>query len=276
MALDFYGATKKPQAPIKASDTSKGQMVGYLTTGQLNDPQWGFGTSFQAAAKQGGIQALKDSFSDQNADDAAAQGQLRDYYTQSLGGLGKLGDMRGTALDTQMQTGLGNLLQQYKNTNAGTGRIGTSQYGRGQGDITQRLASEYTKGLADLSGQQLQNAGMIGQGLGSINQQGLQERAFQNKQANDLAGYYAQQQNMDLGRDSGINALKQQEAAANQAFWGSIIGAAGQAGGAMLGKPPTPGGGGGGTGTVGTGMSNSGYNGANYYLAGPNDWMGQP
>ncbi len=222
MALNFYGSTQK-QAPIKPAERSSGQMVGGLTTGQLNDPQWGFGTSFQANARQAGIMALKDSMSGQNEGDAAAQGEMRDYYRDSLGGLGKLGDLRGSALDTSMQRGLGNLLQQYKNTNAGTGRIGSSQYGRGQGDIVGRVASEYTKGLADLSGQQLQNAGQIGQGLGAISQQGLQERAFQNKQANDLANLYAQQQALDSGRDQGINALKAQQDQANQQFWASII-----------------------------------------------------
>lgn len=228
MALDFYNTAKK-QAPRAPSERSSGQMIGGLTTGQINDPQWGFGTSFQANARQGGIMALKDSMSGQNADDAAGQGELRDYYRQSIGGLGKLGDMRGTALDTSMQQGLSNLLQQYKNTNAGTGRIGSSQYGRGQGDITQRVASEYTKGLADLSGQQLQNAGQIGQGLQSIYSQDLQERAFQNKQANDLANYYTGQQSLDLGRDQGIADLKQKQAAADQAFWGSIFNSVGNA-----------------------------------------------
>lgn len=234
MALDFYQANKV--TPRQNTGIQQGK-TGYLTNDQLLDPSLGFGSTYQAAARQAGTNALQGAMSQANPEDLAAQKGLRDYYTQSLQGLGRLGDLRGTALDTQMQTGLGNLLQQYKNQNAGTGRIGSSQYGRGQGDITQRIASEYSKGLADLSGQQLQNAGQIGQGLGSIYGQDLQERAFQQQQAQNYANYLAQQQGIDANRDQGLAQLKQQQDAANQAFWGNVIQAGATIGGAAIAGP---------------------------------------
>jgi hypothetical protein len=237
MALNFYGSTPSTPASRQPGSTMTGGKVAQLTTSQLNDPQWGFGTSFQGAARQAGTEALQGSMSGQDPANAAAQAQMRDYYTGALGGLGKLGDLRGSNLDTQMQGGLSNLLQNYKSQAAGTGRIGSSQYGRGQGDIASRIAGEYTKGLSDLSGQQLQNAGMIGGGLNQINASDLAERGFQNKQANDYANYLSQQQGIDAGRESGLAQIKQQQDAANNAFWGQVVQAGAMVGGTMLAGP---------------------------------------
>lgn len=242
MAINYY--QNPTQQPRQASQSLTNKNVGSLDTTQILNPQFGSGYTFQQNAKKAGLDALKDSFSGQNPGDAAAQGQMRDYYQGALGDLGRLGDMRGTQLDTQMQRGLGNLLQQYKNSNAGTGRIGSSQYGRGQGDITARIAEEYTKGLSDLSAQQLSNAGQIGAGLAGIAGQDMQERAFQNQQASSLADWLAQQQSMDMGRDRGLAEMAAQDKASKQQLWGQAIsglmGAAGSMYGAgMLGGAPS-------------------------------------
>lgn len=188
----------------KASDDS----IGQLYKGQILDDMWNTGQTGSAARQLGQVEALKGAMSQANPADIAAQTQMRDYYTNALGGLGNLGDMRGTALDTQMQRGMGNLLQTYKNQHAGSGLGNSSQFGRGQGDIASRMSEEYTKGLNDLSGQQLQNAGMIQNGLGNLLNQDVNER---NLQFNQAQGY----SNL-LGSQIGQDQARQGQLAGNQ------------------------------------------------------------
>lgn len=210
---------QQPRAP-----TSGYGKFGGLTTDQLRDPETGFGVTFQANAKKAGIEGLKGAQTTENPDDAAAQGELRDYYRQSLGGLGQLGDRRGTAYDTSAQRGLNNMLQQYQRSNAGTGRLGMPQGNRAQSDITQKLAEEYTKGVNDLQGQTLGQAGQIQNGLNGVYNQDLQERNFQNQQAAKLSDYILQQQQLDQSRDIGMEAANQARSAQNSSMWGDTLG----------------------------------------------------
>jgi hypothetical protein len=221
-APSFYG-----------NEQMKKKGLGNLDSTQLLNPQLGQGETFRANARQEGFNTLKGAYSEANPADMEAAGGLRDYYKQATGQLGQLGNLRGTALDTQMQGGLRNLLQQYKNVNAGTGRIGSAQYGRGQGDITARIASEYAKGMSDLSGQQLQNAGQIGAGLGDIYRQDLAERSFQNQQAGGLADWLSQQSSGDLSRDQGLAEIAAQKRANDP--WNQALNLGGSALGMYLG-----------------------------------------
>lgn len=214
MALNFYNqntaanGAKKPAAPVQQARQNQGGQdlwsYGHLNTSQLEDPELGFGPTFQAASRRAGIEGLRKAQTFQNADDAAAQGELRDFYRQSLGGLGEMGDRRGTAFDTQAQRGAQNLLGQYQRSRAGTGRIG----GRGEADIIQRLTEEYTKGVNDLGGQQLRDAGAIQGGLQGVVDTDMRERNFMQQQAKAQADFITQQQNLDNGREANLAASR--------------------------------------------------------------------
>lgn len=233
MALNYYtegnpaAQSARPKQKARTTDLGRLQM-GNLSIGQLGEG-YGTGVDFQVNARQGGIQALKDHFSSQNEEDAAAQGEIRDYYRNALSGLGQMGDRRGTAFDTNMQRGAQNLLGQFRRSQAGTGRTG----GRQEADILQRLSEEYTKGINDLSGQQLREAGAIQGGLQGVVDTDMRERAFQNQQAKTLADYYAQQQQLDLGREEQLASQRGGE----DNWMAAVLPAVGMGVGAAFGNP---------------------------------------
>lgn len=240
MGLRFYqpgvpqGAkTAKSTQQVRGANGLGDMKVGNLTTSQLLDPALGFGPTFQASARQGGIEALKNAVSTARPEDVEAQGAMRDYYREGLDQLGTMGDRRGTAFDTQMQRGLSNMLGQYKRSRAGSGAISSPQYDRGTGDIVSRLSEEYTKGVNDLSGQQLREAQAIGQGLQGVAGQDMQERQFQQQQAQGIANWLSGQMNTDSQREQFLAGQQGQD----DNWLGSLLPAIGTIGGAIAGGP---------------------------------------
>lgn len=207
----------------RASAPGSTHRVGNLTTDQLLDPSLGFGITFQASANKGAVEALKDSMSTENPADAAARDSLRNYYMGALGDLGNKQDMRMNALDSQSQRGLTNLLGNLKKENAGTGLINSRQYAGAQGDIIQRLASEYTKGVQDINNQGLQDANAISGGLGTIYNQDLQNRNTQFGQGQSLANLLLTMSGNAGARDQFLAQQQMQQDKNNQDFWGDII-----------------------------------------------------
>jgi hypothetical protein len=154
---------------------------------------------------------LQRAQSSANPDDIAAMDSVRGALDTQMANMNYGGDLRGSALDTQTQRGLKNLLSQYKAQNAGSGRIGSSQYGRGQGDVAARVAEEYTKGVNDLAGNQIDRIGKIQAGYNGLYGQDLQERSFQNNQAKSLVDLLETQMGNDQAREGKLLANKPPE-----------------------------------------------------------------
>lgn len=161
-----------------------GQGFGRINVQGLEDPAWGTGITFATNAKMEAINAAKRGMSTANPEDYQGMDELRNYYRNYLSDLpGQTAD-KISSFDTQSQRGLSNLLSQYKNSNAGTGRIGSRQYGGAQGDIMSRAASDYTTGLINARSAAIDQANKVGAGLSGVQNQDMQERQFQADQSN--------------------------------------------------------------------------------------------
>lgn len=233
--MQFYNQNPTPiqgkkSQPRASQNTGR---VGYLTTSQLSDPQWGFGTSFQAAAKQGSVEALQNAMSSANADDYAGMDETRDYLRNYLQNIPTM-ERRGMSnFDTQSQRGLSNLLAQHRAANAGTGNIGSRQYAGDQGNITSRAVYDYMQGLQAVQRQSLNDALAVEKGLGSLQNRDLQERSFQQQQAQALSDLLMKQMGYDMSREESLFAQRGPES-----NWvGDIMPAVGMAGGAIIGGP---------------------------------------
>jgi hypothetical protein len=208
--MEFYNPQnpKKPRTitgrttqPWETQNTGK---VGNLTTEQLADPMHGFGTTFQAAAKQGSVDALQKAMSGANPEDYAAMDQTRDYLSNYLSDLPTAERGRASTFDSQAQRGLSSLLSQYKAANAGTGRIGGRQYAGAQGDIMSRSNQDYLTGMQNVRQQSLADALNVGQGFSNIQGQDLKERGFQQQQAQGLSDLLMRQMGYDLSREGSM------------------------------------------------------------------------
>ncbi len=222
--------------PIQGRGITPGQnmntgQVGYLSSSQLSDPQWGFGPSFQAAAKQGSVEALQRAQSSANPEDYAAMDESRDWFRNRLADLPTMEKRGMSTFDTQSQRGLQNLLAQHRSANAGTGNLGSRQYAGAQGNITSRAITDYMQGLQNVQRGSLQDAIAINSGLGNIQGRDLQERGFQNQQAQALSDLLMQQAGIDLQRE-GMLPQKQ------ESNWvADIMPAVGMGAGAIIGGP---------------------------------------
>jgi hypothetical protein len=211
--------------------------VGYLDTEMLGSDQWGTGASFQGAARPAMIDALKGSFSNANPEDYAGMDEARNLFRQQLADVPTLENMGASTLDTRMQRGLSNLLSQHKSANAGSGRLGSRQFAGEAGDITSRLASEYSQGLINNRNAGVQQGLAINSGLANLQGRDLAERTFQNQQAQSLSGLLERMSGRDQQRESGLHQEQLAKEAADKAMWGQIISAGMMAGGAALGGP---------------------------------------
>lgn len=195
--MDFYNpaAVKNPIAtgaqPLSASAPSANGVpyslptgpnpnkVGYLDTEQLGSGQFGTGGSFQGAGRVGALQALYGTQSTANPADMNNLDSLRSYYSNALNDLpGQTADKVST-FDTQAQRGLKNMLSQYSNSQAGTGRLGSRQFSGAQGDITSKANSDYMTGLLNARSDAITQAGKIGSGMTGVQDENMKERQFQ-------------------------------------------------------------------------------------------------
>lgn len=210
MAINWYdpakprtttgaGARASYSAVPGAGDPNKKMMVGQLTTDQLLDPQWGFGVSFQAAAKKAQVEAMKNGMSSANPEDYAGMDELRDYYRGQLADLPGQTNNQISSFDTQSQRGLANLLNQYKTQNPNA--MGTRQFSGAQGDITSRATNDYMTGLMNAKTAGIGQANQIQNGLTGVQNQNFNERQFQFNQGKGLSDLYSSMVNQDQGRE---------------------------------------------------------------------------
>lgn len=220
-----------------------GNRLGNITMDMLGSEQWGRGESFQGGARMGVMDALNSAKSTANADDVANMDALRSYYASALKDLpGQTADHIST-YDTQAQRGLKNMLSQYTNAQAGTGRIGSRQFSGAQGDITSKANSDYMTALLNARSAAIGQAGQIQSGMHDTYNQDLQERQFQQDQAQRLSDQIIKLMNLDQGREAQLEserydkdktntAMKYQAASNERAyahdFWSNM-------GGSMMG-----------------------------------------
>jgi len=186
MALNWYqgqgNSTKKPSAtysPVQTTNTL-GTNSGY---------------EVYARNRAQGLDILQGGVQGPNEEDILANDAMRDYWTGAIGNLGNVSQNRQSQFDTQAQRGLANLLSQHKSSQAGTGLIGSRQASNQSGDITQRLAGEYARGVTANNQAELGSASQIQSGLGGVRNVDLQERGLKAQHAKTLADYFS-----DIGR----------------------------------------------------------------------------
>lgn len=223
MALNWYqgqgNSTKKPSAtysPVQTTNTL-GTNSGY---------------EVYARNRAQGLDVLQGGFQGPNEQDILANDALRDYWTGALGNLGNVSQNRQSQFDTQAQRGLANLLSQHKASQAGTGLIGSRQASNQAGDITQRLASEYARGVTANNQAELGSAAQIQSGLGGVRNVDLQERDIKFRQAKALQDYFS-----DIGRQE-LQREAMLESRPEETSWlQDIAPLVGTVGGALLGGP---------------------------------------
>lgn len=213
-----------------AGDPNKKMMVGQLTTDQLLDPQWGFGVSFQAAAKKAQVEAMKNGMSSANPEDFQGMDELRDYYRGQLADLPGQTNNQISSFDTQSQRGLANLLNQYKTQNPNA--MGTRQFSGAQGDITSRATNDYMTGLMNARSAGIGQANQIQNGLTGVQNQNFNERQFQFNQGKGLSDLYSNMVSQDQGRE---RMLAGQGGGGD--WMDAVLPAVGTIGGAIIGGP---------------------------------------
>lgn len=243
------GQQQKPQSPWAAP--SPGQegyglpkspifqsKVGVLEPEQYSDANLGTGITAATNANAGGIMALQKAASGPNQLDVNSQNAMRQVLMQRLGSLEGGTNAQKGELDTQLQRGAQNQADVLRRSMAGGGAYGSGNFSRAIGDIGGHTANARAQGLLGIENNTNAQLGQIGAGLQSVGQQGLQQGAFQNQQANQYAQLLQQIANQQLGRDTSIagNELAKQKMTMD--MWGQIIGGATGIGAAAAGKPP--------------------------------------
>lgn len=186
-----YPAAPTPNSPVPGSNFSSGtglnqQKLGNIDFQQAGTGQWGTGASFQGAGRTGILEAATKGMSGANPEDYAGMDELRSYYRNQLGDLPGQTANKISSFDTQSQRGMKNLMNQYTNSQAGTGRIGSRQYSGAQGDIYSKGITDYMGGLSNARTNALTQAGQISSGLKGVQDQNMNERQFQMAQSQSL------------------------------------------------------------------------------------------
>lgn len=210
-AVQSYSAPgSTPAATATPGSSNLGaQKVGYLDTQQVGTGQWGTGQSFQGAGRQGILEAMQGAMSKANPADYANMDSLRSYYASQLADLPGQTGKNVSSFDTSSQRGLSNLLGQYRNSQAGTGNMGSRQYAGAQGDIYSKAATDYNTGLINARNQALNQAGTIQKGMSGVQNQDLQERQFQVSQAQSLSDQIYKLMGLDQGYQSMQEGIRQ-------------------------------------------------------------------
>lgn len=220
--MDFYNpmvarpnsSAAAPAAPAtQPAGVPNRYKLGYLDTEQLGQGQWGTGESFQGAGRVGALNALYDTQSQANPGDLQNLDALRSYYASALNDLPGNTANQISTFDTQAQRGLKNLLSQYANSQAGTGRMGSRQYAGAQGDIASRAASDYYTGLINARSNAIDQANKIQSGMTGVEDTNLAERKFQADQGQRVSDLIYKLMAMDKGSpDIGAQRAAQDKA----------------------------------------------------------------
>jgi hypothetical protein len=223
MALNWYqGQGNTTQKPSKTYNQVSGPGL----------PGHASGWDMYQTTRNLGVDALQQGFTGPNEQDIVANDALRDYWTGALGNLGNVSQNRQSQFDTQAQRGLSNLLSQHKSSQAGTGLIGSRQASNQAGDITQRLAGEYARGVTANNQAELGSASQIQSGLGGVRNVDLQERDIQRKNAQSLSDYYTNIGRAELGWQQHTDSQPEKTS-----WLQDIAPLLGTVGGALLGGP---------------------------------------
>lgn len=251
MTAKPINTTAQPVSTPPGSSSVGNQSLGYLDDQQVGTGQWGTGQSFQGAGRQGILQAMQGAQSKANPADYANMDALRSYYSQQLSDLPGNTQNNISSFDTQSQRGLSNLMSQYKNSQAGTGNLGSRQYAGAQGDIYSRSASDYATGLINARNQAIGQARQIQGGMSGVQNQDLQERQFQMQQANALSDQIYKLMGLDQGYQGMQEGIRQYN---QQMEWAKIQKLT-NPGGLMAGSSGVGASGGGGSGSSSSGSA---------------------
>lgn len=235
------------------------QRLGNIDFQQAGTGQWGTGESFQGAGRTAILEAITKGMSSANPEDYAGMDELRNYYRNQLADLpGQTAD-RISSYDTQSQRGIKNLMSQYTNANAGTGRIGSRQFAGAQGDILSKAIGDYNTGLLNARDRALTQAGQISGGLGDVQSRNMAERQFQADSSQRLSDMIYKLMALDSGRpDVGAQRAAEDRANTNKMIQTgatiggmALFGPAGGAGAGAISGAALP--------TSTSGAGNSGY-----------------
>lgn len=175
------------------------QRLGNIDFQQAGTGQWGTGASFQGAGRQGILEEMTKGMSAANPEDYAGMDELRNYYRNQLSDLpGQTAD-KISSYDTQSQRGMKNLMSQYTNSQAGTGRIGSRQYAGAQGDILSKAMSDYNAGLLNARTNAIGQANQIQSGLSGVQNQNMNERQFQADSSQRMSDMIYKLMSLDKG-----------------------------------------------------------------------------
>lgn len=211
--------------PGQMSSNQK-RSFGYLNEiSGLGDAAWGTGQTFQSNALVAALNAMKFGMSTANPEDYAGMDEMRQYYRDQAADLPNDQRAGRSSLDTNAQRGIANMMQQYKNANAGRGTLGSRQYAGGAGDIVSRGNSDYINALIANRSDAIDQAGKINAGLNNLQGRDLLERQFQFQQGKDYAGQINNQQAMDMQRQGSLGELQAQQEADDKGLIGNLVGA---------------------------------------------------
>lgn len=216
--MDYYNPmARKPSSGVKYSTAVPGadqnnasnsmssgyglnqQKLGNIDFQQAGTGQWGTGESFQGAGRTAILEEMAKGMSGANPEDYGGMDELRSYYRNQLADLpGQTAD-KISSFDTQSQRGMKNLMSQYTNSQAGTGRIGSRQYSGAQGDIYSRGITDYMNGLSNARTSALDQAGKISGGLGDVQSRNMSERQFQADSSQRMSDMIYRLMQMDRG-----------------------------------------------------------------------------
>jgi hypothetical protein len=190
---------------------------------------------FQLPTREAARMAIQGSMSNQNPEDAAANDAIRSAFGERLQALQGNQAQQKSQMESDLAQGFQNQAAELRRQSGGTGTYGSSTYGSQVGDLAGQYQNARAKALIDLQNNGLSQLQGVQQGLGDVYGQNLGERQFQLGQGQALANLLTTQVGQDQARESGLMQKDLAEQAQRNALIESIMGTAGQAGGAYLG-----------------------------------------
>lgn len=215
-ALEWQSKIPDAQTGIAGRNTQAGQN----TAGQSDlsayrsiqgNPNASTGMDFITQSRKQGLGALINAQSTANSEDYAGMDEMRNYYRNQLADLPGQNAASVSSTDSAAQYGLKNLLKQHQNMNAGRGTMGSRQYAGAQGDITSRAGQDYVNALIQTKAAGIDQANKIESGMGNLQTRDLQERQFQQSQAESIANLIAKYMDQDYAREARVDLESQSD-----------------------------------------------------------------
>lgn len=207
-------ASAAPAAPATAP-AWQNQLSSYNSLTN-NSPGFASAQDFQYASRQAATNALMGAQSVANQGDVGLMDKMRGIYSQQADDLPGNTAAGNAGFDSRAQYGLKNLLSQYRGANAGRGTLGSRQYAGAQGDIVSRSNNDYINGMIQAKSAAIGQANQIQQGAAGVQNQDLNERTFQQKQAQSVGDLITKYMQMDNGREQQLNERARQ---GGPSFW---------------------------------------------------------